>query len=450
MDRRIVLKSAAAVAASLPFGRLIAAAAGSRVDLAAAARDAWLFGLPLIEMATARERFMAAGNAPCQLVHSRALVTPSTQTVTTPNNDTLYSAAWLDLGAGPVRLTVPASGARYLSAELMDMFGNVFSVVGTRTTGIGGGTFTIVGPDQRGNRAAIHSPTRWVWLLVRVLVTGEGDLAAAHALQDGFRIKARPSPPPRAQAPRTATWDAYFGSVQALLVENAVERGALATIDGAGVLGLGSPGGFDPRRFSTDQVAEIERGVAAGRRLLASAPKPGTVAGGWVYPKANLGNFGQDYLYRAQVAVGGLGALIPEEAMYMRPIAEDGRMVFDGGRAWVLRFPPDRLPPVEAFWSISMYRATADGQFFFIDNPIGRFAIGDRTPGLARGPGGGIDIWMQPDDPGDARRANWLPTPPTGPFGLVFRGYVPGRAMLNGTYRLPPLRSQDSTGSSTS
>jgi hypothetical protein len=128
--------------------------------------------------------------------------------------------------------------------------------------------------------------------------------------------------------------------------------------------------------------------------------------------------------------------------MYMRGLSPQGTLALDSTRAWRLRFPSGRLPPVDAFWSLTMYELTADGQAYFTRNPIDRYAIGDRTPGLLRGADGALDIWMTRTDPGPERRANWLPTPAEGkPFTLVLRAYLPRDELLQGSYRLPPLEA---------
>ncbi|WP_213980475.1 DUF1254 domain-containing protein [Sphingomonas sp. dw_22] len=157
MDRRTLLKAAA----SLPLVRIGAAMAADLPPLAAAARDAWIFALPLIEMAQTRAR-MAALPAN-RLFHKRVLATPKDVSVTTPNNDTLYSSAWLNLANGPVRLTIPPSGDRYLSVALMDMYTNNFAVLGTRTIGRDGGSFTILGPGAASDDPlAVRATTPWV------------------------------------------------------------------------------------------------------------------------------------------------------------------------------------------------------------------------------------------------------------------------------------------------
>jgi hypothetical protein len=126
--------------------------------------------------------------------------------------------------------------------------------------------------------------------------------------------------------------------------------------------------------------------------------------------------------------------------MYMRACAPDGRALFDGTKAWRLHFPADRPLPVNSFWSLSLYEATDDGQFFFADNPLDRYAIGDRTPGLTANPDGSLDIWIGHESPGAGREANWLPAPP-GPFALFMRAYLPKPDLLDGRYRLPPVEA---------
>lgn len=440
MDRRTLLRGAA-VAGVLPFLPARVVQAHELSPLAAAARDAWIYGLPLIENAATRQRFAATTTPPNKLIHVRTLTTPKTQTVTTPNNDTLYSGSWLDLSRGPVRITLPATGSRYVSVAFMDMYTNNFAVLGTRTTGDAGGAFTIIGPSgTTDDPLALRSPTPWVWMLIRVFVAGDADLAQANRVQDGFRLDGPIATYSNHRiAKRDAPWDEYFDAVQALVVENpppATDSGLFSSIS---PLGLGSRGGFNATKFTRAERTEIEDGVVAAQALLRATRRQGTLVNGWLYPKANHGDFGQDYLYRAQVALGELAALPRAEAMYMRPVGMDGTITLDSSVPWLLRFPAGTLPPVNSFWSLTMYKATPDGQFFFFENPIKRYSISDRTPGLVRDARGGIELYLTRNDPGGSRTANWLPTPPSGQFGVVLRAYLPGPLMLNGAYTLPPI-----------
>ena len=409
-------------------------------NLKAAARDAWLYALPLIEIATTRARGMALGHTMGAFTHVRSLANPRHRAVTTPNNDTLYSTAQLDLSAGPVTLTLPAAGDRYLSVALMDAYTNNFAILGTRTTGPDGGAFRLIGPGEAGGgENVIRAPTDHVWALARILVDGPHDLEAAREVQAGLSLQGPASTPPGPFAARSAPWPEYFASAAALMAANPPPAMDLALIRRIAPLGLLE--GFDPTRFSAAEAAEIEAGVAEARQDARRGGLGGaSFVQGWSYPSARLGDFDQDYAYRAAVALSGLAALPPAEAMYMRAKGDLRGDLFDGAKAWRLHFPPGGRLPVNSFWSLSLYEATEDGQFFFTDNPLNRYAIGDRTPGLTHNADGALDIWIGHEDPGPERRANRLPAP-AGPFALFMRAYLPKPELLDGEYRLPEIDS---------
>jgi len=438
MDRRQFLAVAAAALAST---RACAEAQplGAPSTLRIAARNAWLWGLPLIETAEQRAARSADGVKINTFQHQRALITAKGQFVTTPNNDTLYSQAWLNLEKGPVTISVPASGSRYYCVPLMDMYSNNFAIVGTRTSGSSARTFTVVGPHDTSNiPMAIRAPTNWVWILGRTLVDGDADLPKAHAFQDGWSIKGPEAAAPKSYAKRSATWDQYFASVQELMNESPPSVTDARMLDSmAPLIRFGQT--FDPSRFSPDQVAEIKAGIADVANLLLEIRRTSLVRNGWSFPRFSLGDFGQDYDYRAAVAIGGLAALPRVEAMYLRGAGADGRG-FDSSQSWKLTFAADQLPPVDAFWSLSMYRITADGQLFFAENPINRYTIGDRTAGLKRGADGSLDIWMSRTEPTANPNANWLPTPADGKFVLILRAYLPKSSLLEGLYQVPAVQ----------
>lgn len=413
--------------------------AGRRRGLREIARRAWLYGLPLIEVAAVRRRIL--GMTPANvLFHQRDLLTVATQRVTSPNNDTLYSRAILDLSRGPVELILPSSGERYLSVALMDMFTNNFAILGTRTTGGEGGRFVIAGPTGPAPAGAIRSPGPWVFLLARTLAGGVDDLPEARRVQGGLNL-AGPggaAPTPVTPVARSAPWREYFASVGALLAETPPPATDLAFFNEARALGL-TPGGFSPPAFSAAEEAEIAAGVAEAA-LFAAQPRGGTYeAGGWAYPRANLGDFGEDYEFRAQIALTGLFALPVAEAIYTRSTGDDTTGLFHGD-SYRLSFPKGQLLPVDAFWSLTAYKAFPEGQFLFAPNPIDRYSIGDRTPGLTYNPDGSLDLWITRKDPGGNRSTNWLPAP-DGAFILSLRAYLPRPAMITGEYRAPtPVR----------
>jgi hypothetical protein len=431
MHRRDLLIGAAAATTALTT-KAWAADGG----LKQAARDAFIYTLPMVEIANVRSRSLGQGLKAGHLFPQRSLATPQARNVTTPNNDTVYSTAFIDLSNGPATLTVPPLGDRYASFAIMDMFSDNIAVLGTRTTGPDGGTFTLVGPTGAASVDAIRSPTPWVWALARIIVDGPNDLEAARAVQARFKVEAAAAGTPAPGANRNGPWADYFKAASALMLENpppATDTGILRRM---APLGLGAAG-FDPAHFSPAEQAEILAGVDEGRTMIRSAKLGAKVEGGWIYQSADTGNFFQDYPGRARIALAGLAALPPAEAMYLNALAPDGRAIFDGDGLWRLSFPAGQTPPVNAFWSLTMYEETPDGQFFLTENPINRYAIGDRTPGLVKGADGGLDLWMSRTDPGGARSANWLPAPAKGPFSLFLRAYLPKAEMMSHAY-IPP------------
>lgn len=416
----------------------MAAASGTQAlaqegDMAAEAAQAFVWGLPLLEFARVRAASLSRGLPANRFQHMRALADHRSRWVTTPNNDTTYSVAFLDLRQGPATLQLPASGERYLSVQLMDAYTNSFRVLGTRTMGTGGGRFTIVGPGGEAAANAVRSPTPWVWALGRVLVDGPEDLAAAHAVQDGLVVSGPAGPPPPAYATdRDGPAAAVLTAMRDLARELPPPAGdpMPARLDRL-VAALASP----------EAAQRMTAGLDMARaRLKAAAGSAAGAVDGWTYPRPTLGNFGDDFAYRAGVAMWGLGALPPAEAMYVRPVPSEGRRAFEAG-AYRLKFAPGRLPPVAktgGFWSLTMYEVDPSGQLWLTENPIARYAIGDRTPGLKAAADGGLELLLSPDDPGEALRSNWLPAP-RGPWSVVMRCYLPQPDLLEGRYRLPPL-----------
>jgi hypothetical protein len=285
----------------------------------------------------------------------------------------------------------------------------------------------------------VKSPGMWVWALGRTLVDGPGDLAAARTVQEGLTIHARhPARRPDAYPGRNAAWNDYFYAVQGLLWDAPPPIADNDFFHRIAPVQLGPVQGFEKARFADSELSEIEAGIDDARGDLAGALSRIDGVGGWNYPKPDLGDFGTDYLYRAATAVSGLAALPPTEAMYMRALAPGGGALFDGAGHFKLSLPS--AVPVDGFWSLTMYETTADGQFFLTENPIQRYAIGDRAPGLKRKADGGIDIWIGREDPGGTHTSNWLPAPAKGPFALSLRAYLPQADLLSGRYRLPAVQ----------
>lgn len=425
------------------------------------AEEAVVYAYPLYEMArmraaTSPKRADAGEAAPegqrwCNVfTHSRQLLRAGSSRVVTPNNDTLYTNAWLDLGAGPLVIDVPDTAGRYYVLGLLDFYTNPFAHLGQRLTGTQARSFVITPPGWRGELPAtfdapgarIEAPTRWLWVIGRILVDGPQDVAVVNRLQDGFTVRpladwlAGKSPAPRAfdpacdpKAPLTA--DLFAAQVNAALRENPPPPAQAADLAGFAATGIGPGAG----PLDAAQRAALQAALDHVPPQL-RAFQIGRVQSGWSYMPIIEGHFGDDYRMRATVALKYIGMLESREATY--PMAwHDGQgRALSGTHRYRLRFAPGALPPVQAFWSLTMYDAR---DYMLVDNAIERYAIGDRTPNLQRDADGGLTLHIQHGQPTAAgEQANWLPAP-QGDFYLCLRAYVPRAELLDGRYEVPPL-----------
>lgn len=446
-----------------------ATAPATGAGLQALAEEAVTWAYPLYEMrrmraATSPRRTEAGQAAPegmrwCNLfTHARQLLRAGTSRVVTPNNDTLYTNAWLDLGAGPLVIDVPDTAGRYYVLGLLDFYTNPFAHIGPRLTGTQARSFLVTAPGWTGTLPAgfeapgahIQAPTRWLWVIGRILVDGPHDLAAVHALQNGFSVapladwlagQAGVAPAPRAfapdcdpQAPATA---AHFAAqVNAALRENPPPATQRELVERFAAVGLGS----GCTALDNGQARALQQALDAVLPRLRNAQSGTTQPSGWVLPPLVLDGFGSDYLTRAQVALKYIGMLDGREAVYPMAWTDAQGRPLHGGARYRLRFAPEQLPPVQAFWSVTMYDAR---NYMLVDNPVDRYAIGDRTPGLHRDADGGLTLHIQHARPeGEAAQANWLPAP-QGDFYLCLRAYLPRPELLDGRHALPPLQRLD-------
>lgn len=433
----------------------------------ALASQAFEYAYPLHEMtrmraATSPRRIQPqgwAGDGPdsplrwCNTwVHMRKLLGAGGSRVVTPNNDTLYSNAWLDLDASPLVIDVPDTAGRYYVLGLLDMFTNPFAHLGARLHGTGAGSFLVSGPGWQGEvpdvfGAAgrhVRAPTRWVWVIGRWMVDGEHDMPAVHALQDALAMRplaawlAGGSAQPLAFDPRCdpqAPMDAahFAAHVNRALRENPPPAAEAALVARFAAVGLGAD---CPDAPASAHAALLAEALASGLQGLQASDLGGAQRNGWTLP-ALLGNsFGDDFARRAAIALKYIGALESREAIYPMAYHDAQGRPLSGEHGYRLHFAAGQLPQVDGFWSLTMY---GRHDFMLVPNAIDRFAIGDRTPGLRLGNGGSLKIHLQHAMPADAgARANWLPAPPGG-FYVCLRAYLPGEDMLAGRHGLPGL-----------
>lgn len=361
-----------------------------------------------------------------QFTHTRRLRSPSDKEVVTPNNDTLFTNAWLDLSTGPLIIDVPEMGSRYWVLGFLDAWTNPWAYAGRRTTGGKAQQLFVHGPDFNGETPAgahvIASPSQDVWIIGRILVDADpDDLERVHTLQNEFHI-------------RRLDGQSALQRIDALLSEQQVDtpdaREYLRILDT--MLERNPP--QTPLLDWPPCHTDLQRALDTVYSDLRSSVQVSELGGGWTTALKVRHSFGTDYLTRARVARNWIGMLGIEEAMYIMAEEDAEGNALHGHQSYVLRFPPGGLPQVDAFWSITLYSRR---HCLLVDNPIGRHSVGDRTPGLRYDPDGGLSIVIQAQDPGPG--VNWLPAPPDDGFYLALRLYQPSEAHLTSRFVYPPV-----------
>jgi len=423
-------------------------------DLKSLARQAIVYALPIYEMARMRSsstlrkipngEYADAQGGPESLKrwinlfsHSRRLLNASDRRVVTPNNDTLYTNAWLDLSKGPLCIHTPDTGSRYYVLGLIDMYTNPFAHLGTRTTGNAAHSFWLYGPQWQGDvpegNTAVACPTNSVWVLGRILAHTDEDMAPVHALQDAFAITTADGQPAQlvyecSVQPQALPQDAatFVRVVNHEMGINQPPHADAAELHAWSALGIG-PGVTAPHDLEllqqalTDTLQELD------------TPTEADLQGGWKAAVEIQDNFNGDWLTRARVARAYIGILGSQEVLYLLAFRDSKGQVLDGNCSYKLRFPPGGLPQVDAFWSLSLYRKA---DYLFYDHPEQRFAIGDRTEGLHYDPDGGLTFFICHAMP--AYPQNWLPAPAEA-FYLALRLYLPGEVHRFKHYPYPEI-----------
>jgi hypothetical protein len=438
------------------------------------AASAYTFAYPLVLLDVTRrtdlERRAQAGLPGANhFVHARAFPDEHSRIVIRPNADTLYSTAWLDLSHEPILLHVPDTHGRYYVMQLLDAWTETFDMPGKRTRGTGARWFGIVGPGWKGslppNVEKIDAPTNTVWLLGRTQVNGVADYGEVHAIQNGFALvplsqyshgaaRSAPAPgsppgpnrndPPPMQVQRMTARE-FFQLVANLLETNPPHPQDAPLMKQLARVGILPGGVFNPESLSTAAQQAFEQGAKAAADSLATLGSQGGAGeklNGWSSGfGAATGRYGIRYDARAAVARLGLGALPPEEAIYFSCCQTDAAHSLSGEHVYTLHFSAAQLPPVRAFWSLTLYGE--DG--YFVPNSIRRFAIGDRDA-LKFNSDGSLDLFVQRDAPGADRDGNWLPAP-DGKFNLSLRLYWPDEEVVRGRWQPPPVTNQEVTSS---
>lgn len=425
-----------------PAGDVLPKDPAARTALArAVAMDAVIYGLPSVYQY--REMFAQAVDPASprfvgfnRFTHDRDLAGPDYKAFKSPNSDTLYSNAWLDLTAGPVLIETPDVPLKYYTLNFLDMFSNA-SNIGTRTFGSKAGRYLIVPAAWTGEPppgvTLFRLATPHAWILMRVFAQTPAEVAIARRIQDSVKITPlKPSdshggyPPPDA-----ATATGFLRVLDHVLRTDGHPDQEDALVYRFRTIGIGGAEPFDPVRLDAEIRAGMEAGFDDAMKVIAASRAQLGAPTGTGWNRVEKARYGFNYLSRATINYVGLGANVDNENLSFNTFVDGEGQPLDGAKGdYRISFKP---PPVNAFWSVTLYDAAT---LALHPNELRRYLINDRTPGLKIDKDGSIELRIQHARPIDA--ANWLPAPAR-PFYLVVRSYLPKPEMFSGGWRPEPV-----------
>lgn len=432
----------------------------------AIAQEAYIYGYPLITMEMTRRVMTNTvtpknNHAPMgQFYNAKTYPDASFRDVTAPNADTLYSTAWLDLSTQPYIFSLPDMKGRYFLMPMLSAWTDVIAVPGSRTTGGKAQKYAITGPNWRGKLpdgvTEIKSPTSMVWILGRTYSSGTPeDYKAVHELQKQYQLVplsayGKPYTPPASKVDpaidmktpvrdqvNALTPEAYFSLLADLLKKNPPAAADAPIIARMGKIGIVPGQKFNASGLSPAVRTALPNVPKTGFEAIMAHEKQGgmKVVNGWLV-SLNTGDYGTDYLQRAFITAVGLGANRPQDAVYPLTTVDSQGKKLNGANRYVLRFPKGQTPPVQGFWSLTMY----DSNYFFVNNPLNKYTVSPRND-LQYNSDGSLDIYIQNQSPGKDKEANWLPAP-EGDFVLMLRMYWPKEkapSIIDGSWQPPAV-----------
>ena len=438
-------------------------------NAAGIAVEAYVYGYPLVTMdqtrrVTTNVAVPEDSRAPMgQFANMSSYPDARYHDVTAPNANTLYSNAWLDLSEEPYVLSLPEEQGRYYLMPMLSGWSNVFFAPGKRTTGTAPQRYVIAGPEWKGSpdvpgATLIRAPTNMVWIIGRTFARQtKEDLAAVNQLQrqyslvplSAFGKEYTPAPgridpsidmktPVRDQV-NAMDAKTFFDRLAMLMKENPPSRRDSQLVKRMASIGIVPGKPFDEAKLGRHAKATLEDLPKRAQERILAVGRDMDPVNGWHY-QTNLGRYGKNFDLRAYTTYVGLGANLPQDAIY--PIASvDGLgLPLDGLRKYILHFDKGEQPPVKGFWSVTMYNP----EYGFVPNPLNRYQISPTQSPVKTNPDGSLDIYVQHDNPGADKVQNWLPAP-TGSFLLMMRLYWPDQSVLDGTWKPPGIR-QGSSG----
>jgi len=434
-------------------------------EVRAIAKEASIYGFPMVDNYRIEYSYFVNATDPTQKaswnqIKSTARVyTPDDTTVQTPNSDTPYSMLGMDLRTEPLVLTVPPmDDGRYFSVQLIDAYTFNFAYIGSRTTGNDGGSFVIAGPDWQGPtppgvKQVIRSETNLVLAVYRTQLFNASDIDSVKKIQAGYKVQPlstflgnpAPTASPAINFIKPLTPDAektdpeFFNELNLVLQfcqpTNPSEKDLMANFSR---IGVGTGRTFDFNNLSPEMQTAVTQGMADawvefGNFKTTEIDTGNRTAGDFFGTREYLNG---NYLYRMAGAVLGIYGNSKEEALYPLYTVDSEGQALTGANNYTLRFGPGQLPPVNAFWSLTMYKMP---QSQLVANPINRYLINSpMLPQLKTDADGGITLYIRHESPGADLESNWLPAP-NGPFVMSMRLYWPKQEALNGTWKQPPL-----------
>lgn len=465
-----------ALSVSMLVGGGVAQAADLSQDEAdAIAVDAYLYFYPLVTMELTRRQLIsipagvgAFGGGAMNLIDNIATYpTAEDKTVVRPNFDTLYSSTFMDLTSGPVVLSVPDTDGRYYLMPMLDMWTDTFAAPGWRTTGTEAQDFVLVPPGWKpelkgkiaetynlpADATEIAAPTNHLWLIGRTKTDGPDDYEAVHKIQAGYKVvpladwgkpyeapKFDPIPgtdlktPPKIQITKMDGKD-FFAMAADLMKVEPPHITDVSMLERMKRLGIVEGESLDYAGADPVVQKALDAAPQTALKLIAwKAPRVSEVVNGWSMDVESVGVFGNNYLKRAVVADIGLGINQPQDAVYPISVSDgDGDPLDASQHGYVLHFDKDQIPPVDAFWSVTVY----DTDGFQVPNSLNRFALSSWMA-MNTNADGSLDLLFQPESPGAEKEANWLPTP-KGPFNVTMRLYAPHREVTTGQWAPPAI-----------
>ncbi len=425
------------------------------------AKDAYIYGYPMVQVYLTmyafsidktNSQYKGPFNAPLSFAR---VFTPADTAFVTPNSDTPYTFLSLDLRAEPIVLAIPSiEKDRYWVFQMMDLYSFNFDYLGTRTTGNDGGTFLIAGPRWKGSIPAgitkvLRPETEFINIVGRTQLFNPGDLDAVKKIQSAYKAQplsaflgqSAPAsapeihwPPP--VPPSEMKTSLHFFNVMSFLLQFCPVHPSETALR-AGFAGIGIVPGeiISIDTLSPEMKAALEAGMADGQKEIdARRVSSGGDISNFFGTRAFLHN---DYVARATGGQMGIGANSKEEAMYPLYESDSSGQLLDGSNArYTLHFAQGQFPPVNAFWSLTLYNLP---QQLLVQNPLNRYLINSpMLPDLKLDADGGLTIYIQAASPGKDKEANWLPAP-SAPFMLAMRYYLPRPELIQGAWKSPPV-----------